>query len=175
MELSPIILRNFLYFRKRSFVIFQGTGTTKSSYISESNFPSSKKKQKQKKKKKQIHYEKIFYTSRNGNSDKNSNIFSKESLYFRKWEPLKILYISGNGTFLYFGKSILRILKLRNFLILRERYIQNPAIFRTRGIFRALLYLKSETYSEHCETSTMERFAKINYLLSFKSIKTLSF
>ena len=52
MELSPIILRNFLYFRKRSFVIFQGTGTTKSSYISESNFPSSKKKQKQKKKKK---------------------------------------------------------------------------------------------------------------------------
>ena len=52
MELSPIILRNFLYFRKRSFVIFQGTGTTKSSYISESNFPSSKKKQKQTKKKK---------------------------------------------------------------------------------------------------------------------------
>ena len=48
MELSPIILRNFLYFRKRSFVIFQGTGTTKSSYISESNFPSSKKKKKTK-------------------------------------------------------------------------------------------------------------------------------
>ena len=50
MELSPIILRNFLYFRKRSFVIFQGTGTTKSSYISESNFPSSKKTKKKQKK-----------------------------------------------------------------------------------------------------------------------------
>ena len=54
MELSPIILRNFLYFRKRSFVIFQGTGTTKSSYISESNFPSSKKKKKNKNKKRKI-------------------------------------------------------------------------------------------------------------------------
>ena len=156
-----------LYFRERelqNLLIFQKV-----------TFQAQKKNKNKKKKKKQIHNEKIFYTSRNGNSDKNSNILSKESLYFRKWEPLKILYISGNGTFLYFGKSILRILKLRNFLILRERYIQNPAIFRTRGIFRALLYLKSETYSEHCETSTMERFAKINYLLSFKSIKTLSF
>ena len=108
---------------------------------------------------KKVHRENIFYTSGNGNSEKNSNVFSKESLYFRKWEPLKILYISGNGTFLYFGKSILRILKLRNFLVFRERYIQNPAIFRTRGIFRTLVYLKSETSSEHCETSTMERFA----------------
>ena len=45
----------------------------------------------------------------------------------------KIIYISGNGTFLYFRK----------------------------GIFRTLAYSKPETYSEHCQTSTMERFAKI--------------
>ena len=78
-------------------------------------------------------------------------------------------------TFSYFGKGMFRIVTLRSSLVFRERYIQNPAIFRTRGIFRTLVYLKSETSSEHCETSTMERFAKINYLLSFKSIKTLSF
>ena len=45
----------------------------------------------------------------------------------------KIIYISGNGTFLYFRK----------------------------GISRTLVYSKPETYSEHCQTSTMERFAKI--------------
>ena len=62
-------------------------------------------------------------------------------------------------------------------------YIQNPVIFKTRDIFRTLLYLKlwhirnqghiqnpglfrtlgfSEpgTYSEPCQTSTMERFEK---------------
>ena len=109
---------------------------------------------------KKVHRENIFYTSGNGNSEKNSNVFSKESLYFRKWKPLQIFYISGNGTFSYFGKDMFRIVILRNFLVFRERYIQNPAIFRTRGIFRTLVYLKSETSSEHCETSTMERFAK---------------
>ena len=30
--------------------------------------------------------------------------------YFRKRKPEKIPYISGNGTFLYFGKGILRAL-----------------------------------------------------------------
>ena len=34
-------------------------------------------------------------------------------------------------------------------------YIQNP------GIFRTMTYLEPEAYSELCQTSTMERFAKI--------------
>ena len=54
-------------------------------------------------------------------------------LYFRKRNPEKVPYISGNGTFLYFRK----------------------------GIFRTLAYLEPETYSEHYQTSTMERVAKI--------------
>ena len=57
-------------------------------------------------------------------------------------------------------------------------YIQNPDIFRTRsmfrtlvysqpwhiqnlGMFRTLEYSKSEADSEPCQTSTMKRFAKI--------------
>ena len=63
-------------------------------------------------------------------------------------KPEKILYISGNGTFLYFRK--------RNFLIFRERYIQNPSIFRTRA------------YSEHCQTSTMECFVKVATCRTFQ-------
>ena len=35
------------------------------------------------------------------------------------------------------------------FLILRERYIQNPDIFKTRSIFnKTLAYLELEAYSE---------------------------
>ena len=49
----------------------------------------------------------------------------------------------------------------RNFLIFREMYIHNPGIFRTRGIFRTLVYSEPEAYSEHCQTSTIERFVKI--------------
>ena len=55
----------------------------------------------------------------------------------------------------------------------RERYIQNPDIFRMRSIFRTFLeYVEPETYSEHLQTSTIEQFAKIIQILSFKSIET---
>ena len=57
-------------------------------------------------------------------------------------------YISGNGTFLCFGK-----------VYSEPWYIQNPNIFKTRSIFKTLVYLEPETYSEHCQTSTMEHFA----------------
>ena len=77
------------------------------------------------KKEKTINPEKISYISGNGNSE-------------------KILYVSGNGTFLYFRKW--------KFLILRESYIQNPSIFRTRRIFGTLVYLEPGSYSEHCQT-----------------------
>ena len=49
----------------------------------------------------------------------------------------------------------------------RERYIQKPSIFRTRGIFRIIAYLKLKTYLIHCQTSKMERFAKKSYLAYF--------
>ena len=48
-------------------------------------------------------------------------------------------------------------------------YIQNPGIFRTRSIFGTLVYSEPETYSEHCQISTMERFAKIATQLTFRS------
>ena len=43
-------------------------------------------------------------------SEKKFYIFSKKPLIFRKRKPPKNLHISGNGTFLYFGKSIFRTL-----------------------------------------------------------------
>ena len=70
----------------------------------------------------------LFYTSGNGSPPKISYIFSKESCS----------YILGNGNheifFLHFRKW--------NFLIFRERIIQNPDIFKNKkhiqnhGIFR---------------------------------------
>ena len=59
------------------------------------------------------------------------------------------------------------------------KYLCNPEIFRTRSIFRnmvysqpwyiqnprmfrMLLYSKSEAYSELCQTSAMKHFAKID-------------
>ena len=34
-----------------------------------------------------------------------------------------------------------------------------------RSIFRSMTYLEAGAYSEHCETSTMKRFAKKKYYL----------
>ena len=58
-------------------------------------------------------------------------------------------------------QKALLIFRKRYFLIFRERYIQNLSIVRI------LLYSKSETYSQHCQTSTMEIFAKNSYLAHF--------
>ena len=87
-------------------------------------------------------------------SEKIPNFLKTESpkklLYFRKrnfliLQKTELFYTSEKElfkkTFLYFSK--------RNFTIFRERYIQNPRIFRTRSIFRTLVYLEPETYSEH--------------------------
>ena len=43
----------------------------------------------------------------------------------------------------------------------RERYIQKLSIFRT------LICSKPETYSEHCQTSTIKSFIKNSYLAHF--------
>ena len=73
----------------------------------------------------------------------------KKSLYFRKrnfliFQETELSYTSGKRTFLYFGKGI---------FITR-------GIFRTTSIFRTMAYLEPEAYSEHCQTSMMERFAE---------------
>ena len=73
-------------------------------------------------------------------------------------------------SFSYFLKKTLVIFSKRNFLVFRERYIQNPAIFRTRSIFRNLVCSKPETYSEHCQTSTIEHFAKIATWRTFQAM-----
>ena len=44
---------------------------------------------------------------------------------------------------------------------LRHWYVQKPVIFRTRSIISTLVYFKLEAYPEQCQTSTVERFAKI--------------
>ena len=48
------------------------------------------------------------------------------------------------------------------FLIFREKYIENPGIFRARIVFRTLVY------SVHCQASTMERFVKLATYCTFK-------
>ena len=61
-------------------------------------------------------------------------------------------------------------------------YIQNPGIFRTRSIFRTLVYLELEAYSEpwyiqnsRCQTSTMEHLAKIVQKIKKKFLYFLTF
>ena len=66
--------------------------------------------------------------------------------------PKEIIYISGNENpekILIFQETELSNTSGNGtFLIFRERYIQNPSIFRTRSIFRTLTYLEVEEYSE---------------------------
>ena len=87
------------------------------------------------------HPEKIYSISGNGNPEKISYIFSKEScsyipLWFKKW----------------------------NFLIFRERYIQNPSILRTRIRFRTLTYLEPEEYLEIWYTQNPVKHLRWNVL-----------
>ena len=94
---------------------------------------------------KEINPMKIYYTSGNGNFEKNLLYFVKRKLflYFRKRKPRK--------KSLYFRK--------RNFLIFRERYIQGLYISSTTSIFGTLVHSKPEAYSKHCQTSKMESFS----------------
>ena len=74
--------------------------------------------------------------------------------FFLKKPAEKVSYIFSKKAFLIFRK--------RNFLIFRERYIRYHGRFRTRSIFRTLAYSEPEAYSDHCQTSTMERFALVS-------------
>ena len=46
---------------------------------------------------------------------------------------------------------------------------QNPSIFRSRTIFRTLVYWKPKAFSEHCQTSAIERLAKNSCLAHFSA------
>ena len=80
-------------------------------------------------------------------------------LYFRKQKPRQIfLDILKRKLFLYFRKRKPRNFFLhsrkRNFLekvYSETRHIQNPGEFRTRSIFRTLVYLEPEANPEHCQ------------------------
>ena len=103
-ELSGTDIKKFLIFQETEFSYISGNGNPKKLLIfQEVTFQAQKIFKK-------IHPEKISY------------IFSKESFSYisGNGNPEKIRYISGNGTFLYFGK----------------------------GIFRTLAYLELERYSE---------------------------
>ena len=81
--------------------------------------------------------------------------------------------------FLYFLIKSFSNFEKQNFLIFREMYIHNPGIFRTRGIFRTLVYSEPEAYSEHCRTSTIERFelpglSTQNFFLKHSTLKNLN-
>ena len=91
--------------------------------------------------------ESCSYISGNGNPEK-----------FLLFQETELSYISGKRTFLNFRK--------RKFLIFRERYIQNPSIFRTRSILRILTYLNPGIFRTRdifrtLSTSTMECLANI--------------
>ena len=49
----------------------------------------------------------------------------------------------------------------KNPLIFKERNFLIFSLYFGKGIFRILVYSEPDTYSEHSQTSTMERFAKI--------------
>ena len=69
---------------------------------------------------------------------------------------LKKIY-SGKISYILLKNSCL-IFRKWNFLVFRERYIQNPDIFIAGSIFRTLVYSEPEAFSEHCPTSMMGYF-----------------
>ena len=111
---------------------------------------------------KQIHLEKksLYFVKRNFLTLKLKSFLyflkRKLFLYFRKWNPALsglsrqifspkefLIFFpkrscSEKFSYIFSKKPPALIFRKRNFLILRERYIQNPGIFRTRGIFRTL-------------------------------------
>ena len=88
------------------------------------------------------------------------NLLWKGFLYFLK-KTSNFVETKTLKKSLYFRKQNFLIFRKRNFLIFRERYVQNYDIFRTRDVFKTTAYLEPEAYSEHCQTSKIERFAKI--------------
>ena len=80
-----------------------------------------------------------------------------------------LCYPGISKTDIFKSRSIFRTLAYSRYS--QPWYIQNP------GIFRTLVYSKSEAYSEPCQTSTMNRFAKIgnDYNYFHKACRVLYF
>ena len=137
----------FLYFGKRnplkSSLYFRIRKPSNVSYISRNGnlqFSAEPLKNKQNKPKENLLYSgKMDLPSSN---IKKSFIISQKKafLIFQERKPPKI-----NSS--YFRK--------KNFLIFREQYIQNPSMFRTRSIFRTLVYSEPVVYCRvTCTTFT---------------------
>ena len=96
----------------------------------------------------------------------------KNCLYFFLKKPALKKFLIFSYIYIFFSnfqETELSYIFLRKvFPIFREMHIQNPGIFKTRSIFGTLVYSEPETYSEHCQISTMERFAKIATQLTFR-------
>ena len=93
-----------------------------------------------------------------------SNFLPKKFLTFFLKKPCseKVSYIFSKKSFSNFQETeLFHIFFKQGFLLFWERYIQDLGIFRTRSIIRTLVYSEPETYSEHCQTFTMKRFAKV--------------
>ena len=92
-----------------------------------------------------------FYISGNGNFQSTPEI----SYILGNGNLPKNLYVSGNGN-------------PENIFIFSE-----AELFYISGI--SLVYSKPDTYSEHCQTSTMESFAKTLLPSAFFSLSTQTF
>ena len=99
-------------------------------------------------------------------------------LFFIKLQALKpatLLKRDSNNSILqgylvHFLPSALKIFPSKNFLYF---FLKKPAslkkffLYFGRGIFRTLTSIELEAYSEHCQTLTIERFAKITTQRTF--------
>ena len=152
---------NFLYFRKRKFLVFQeryiqkpnifrtlvySKPKTYSKHLQTSTMDPFAKIATQRTFQPQspkLLPKKILIFFPKKPAPKEFLIFSQKSPSFSGNGNLeKSPCISRNGTFLYFRKQ--------DFLFFKERYIQNPSIFRTRSIFRTL------AYSESCQVQSQK-------------------
>ena len=79
-------------------------------------------------------------------------------------------------SFPYFLKKNFSNFQDTELAYISEKVYSQPGILRTRSIFKTLVYSEPEAYSEHYQTSTMERFAKISNKHTFQSLPSqLSF
>ena len=89
------------------------------------------------------------------------NFSPKNFLYFFLKRPARKMFLIFSQNKLFLKLAFFYFLKKSFPYISGKVYSEHRGIFRIRSIFRALIYSEPEVYSEYCETSTMERLAKI--------------
>ena len=92
-SLAIILKKTLIFSHKKAYLILSQKNETL-------HFPAQARKK--------IHSGKVSYTSGNGNSEKTSHMFSKESFSYNSGNgnPEKKFYISWTGTLLHIGKGI---------------------------------------------------------------------